>query len=266
MFHLSTTIYMEYIGPDPFGQMEAAARAAQTLRQAGAARELVMSEVMLAYAQARLGSTAESLESARRASECAARIQESMATMLAKQAQAFTRALSDDPRLLEEGQEHALSALECASAIPFYAGMTRSTLGRILFKLGRYAEAEAECRQALGDLEGLHMLRLGALTALVHLLLRRGNIEEALARAEEGLQSVRSAGSAGGYEVPVRLAVAEARHAAGDMDGARSALRDTLDQIQMRADKIEDTLFRERYLSRVHENVRARELARAWGQ
>jgi hypothetical protein len=72
-------------------------------------------------------------------------------------------------------------------------------------------------------------------------------------------------GSPGYNEIAFRVALAEARTASGDESGARSAVDDVLEQIRVRAERIPDAAAREVFLTRVSENVRARELALSFG-
>jgi hypothetical protein len=62
----------------------------------------------------------------------------------------------------------------------------------------------------------------------------------------------------------MRLAACEAFDAAGDRERARAELRETLDQIWIRAEDITDAGWRRAYLTRNVENLRARALAEAW--
>ena len=71
-------------------------------------------------------------------------------------------------------------------------------------------------------------------------------------------------GLAGYGEIALRLAVAEARHAAGDAGAAREALADTLRRLWIRAEGIPEAAARERYLTEVPTNARVIALARAW--
>ena len=109
------------------------------------------------------------------------------------------------------------------------------------------------------------MLRLSASATLIRVLLATGRIAEARALADAGLTEAERIDGIGFAEVRLRVAAAEARHAAGDGDGACVALRSALDHIVARADRITDPAWRASYLGRVPDNLRARELADALG-
>jgi hypothetical protein len=62
----------------------------------------------------------------------------------------------------------------------------------------------------------------------------------------------------------VRLARAEALHAAGALDAARAAIADARARLVAIADTISDPAYRTSFLEGVPENARTLELARAW--
>ena len=64
-------------------------------------------------------------------------------------------------------------------------------------------------------------------------------------------------------EAYIRLAYAEALRAAGDGESARAAIQDAWTRLSARAKKIADERVRERFLTKVPENARTAELARA---
>lgn len=97
-------------------------------------------------------------------------------------------------------------------------------------------------------------------------MLREGHLDAAHTVADKGLRCIESFGDRAGHaEVPLRLAIAEARAAAGNMDAAREVLAKTLEAIEARAATIQDLAMRAHYLDQVPEHVRARELERAFG-
>jgi hypothetical protein len=61
------------------------------------------------------------------------------------------------------------------------------------------------------------------------------------------------------------LTSAEAAMAVGDEDGARAAIRAARDRIVYQAEQIKSPEIRASFLSKVAENARTLELARAWG-
>lgn len=83
--------------------------------------------------------------------------------------------------------------------------------------------------------------------------------------AEQVLGTLSMLGHVGVHEVYVRLAATKSFRAAGDVERAHTELRETLRQIQLRADDIADPFWRNSYLTRNQSCVRAQQLAREWG-
>jgi hypothetical protein len=88
--------------------------------------------------------------------------------------------------------------------------------------------------------------------------------QHALAVAEQVLSFLPILGGAGVFEVEFRLAMSRACHAARDIERAHAELRETLRQIQLRADDITDPFWKNSYLTRNPYCVRAQALAREW--
>ncbi|MRG90727.1 serine/threonine-protein kinase [Polyangium spumosum] len=261
-FSIGLAIYAEHIAPDPWMHMVTSAEAASFFEKSGALREFVIVGAQQAMAEARLGATADSLATLRRVVDAAAKVKEAIPLCVSEWAQARAMLFSSEPMPMEVALEHAQAALKHGHEAPFYESHARLVLAKCLTGLERYDEAEQEARRAAEGLRGLALSRVDTLTALVHVLIAQGRTTEARACAEEGLQIIETVGSAGGLEVPMRLAVAVARRETGDIGGAREALRDTLAQIELRAEKIPDPVLRERYRNHGGENRRARELSR----
>ncbi|HZF52075.1 MAG TPA: hypothetical protein VE093_25655, partial [Polyangiaceae bacterium] len=142
-------------------------------------------------------------------------------------------------------------------------GQIQSALARVLMAQGRLSEAQKAAEEALAVYQNARAVRPRAYRTLIEILLRRGRLADAERTADEALQCLDELGGAGFCEVPLRLAIAEARAAGGDIAKAREALEQTLRLIDRCADQIPDPAMRARYLNDVPENVRARELARA---
>jgi hypothetical protein len=88
---------------------------------------------------------------------------------------------------------------------------------------------------------------------------------EALDAAEEGHRVLESIGRPCIHEIPLLLALAEARHAAADLEGGHAALRGALDAIRGRAGHIPDLASRDQFLTRIPVHAAASVLAAAWG-
>jgi hypothetical protein len=98
----------------------------------------------------------------------------------------------------------------------------------------------------------------------IHALIGLQRAAEAVATAEQILAMLPVMGSVGLFEIEFRVAASEAFHAHGDRERAHAELRDTLRQIQLRADDITDQTWKQSYLTRNPHCVRAQQLAAQW--
>lgn len=93
----------------------------------------------------------------------------------------------------------------------------------------------------------------------------QGQIARALRTVEQVLATVRRFACLGVGEVDLRVAVAEAYHAAGEGSAARPELIEAMRQMLLRADDITEPAWRESDLGRHPACRRLRELAQPWG-
>ena len=143
-------------------------------------------------------------------------------------------------------------------------GVASGVLAEIAFRRGDLETAEAESRLAC-ERESPFPAYCWDLVALrVRILLALGRTAEALALGEATLQQFERIGLGGFGEIELRLAVAEARDAAGQPEAARELLRTTLSRLRLRVDDIPDAAAKVRYLTVVPTQARLLTLARAW--
>lgn len=135
---------------------------------------------------------------------------------------------------------------------PATHGMANTILADVAMAAGDRETAEAAARVALVAFVSMLPYRLQVVPTAVALSLERGRVAEARQLAEEALVQLDDQGGLGPCDVPTRLAVAQARLADGDLEGGRSALRTALEQLHLRAGKIEDAAMRESYLALAH--------------
>ncbi len=139
----------------------------------------------------------------------------------------------------------------------------RWLLGEIALREGDAAAAEREIEGALGLLEATAVQWAAASATLAQARIAQGRAAEALAGARAAVDAL--AGGHGFRGVHVRLAHAEALHAAGDPTAASSALTAVCRRIRAAAAAIPDGDARRRFLEHVPENARALALGEAWG-
>jgi ATP/maltotriose-dependent transcriptional regulator MalT len=101
-----------------------------------------------------------------------------------------------------------------------------------------------------------------AAALLGRVLLAQGKPEEARAVVEAERATLESRGGACFADIKLHLVAAEVRHALGEPAAARQALDQAARLIDERAARIPDPAVRERYLNRVRDHVRVRELRR----
>ena len=168
-----------------------------------------------------------------------------------------------DPAALAEGARQMRLIAEDPHGGAFAIGLAYELWARIELREGRPAAALAERGRAV--LAFAPIFGLGATATLVRALVAEGSAADAVRVADEGIAVLAALGAAGHREVELRLAASEACFAAGDGERARAELRETLEQIRIRAEDIEAPEWRRSYLSRNADVRRARALAEARG-
>ncbi|HZF54212.1 MAG TPA: protein kinase [Polyangiaceae bacterium] len=181
-------------------------------------------------------------------------------------AQAYLAAALADrgsPRDLKE-LEGLASAVIKANVSAAHTAVAHVCLGSASMARGEAAEAELYAREAGGRISMLLPYIPWCQALLVRALIAQGRSAEAADVVREGLDLMKALGSTGFSEIPFRVAAAEALEASGDIEAARRALKEALEQIEMRAAMIPEAALKERFLTGRPENIRASELARAW--
>jgi hypothetical protein len=98
------------------------------------------------------------------------------------------------------------------------------------------------------------------------LRLAQGRAEEALATAQDAMARCTTMGGCGMFRGAfVRLVHAEALHATGAHDAARTAIAAARARLLAIADRIADPAYRTSFLANVPENARTLALAVVWG-
>jgi tetratricopeptide (TPR) repeat protein len=144
-----------------------------------------------------------------------------------------------------------------------WEGAAHLYLSTITFLAGEHQGSEQRARRAVELVPS--PLRPSALAALARAVLAQGRPDEALEHARRAHEMLDAVGHVEEYESLVRLVLAEALAASGDQAGARTALAAAASRLTARAGLIQDTAWRESFLTRLTDNRRTLELARAWG-
>ncbi len=260
--HLTLAWRGHYLEPDHEAVLRSSERAVELLRAAG--DETALSQAMFCLGLAALG-----LGQAERA-EAAMREAMALSLGLGDAFYAVVIYLHIGLQLAEQGNPAAqdeaggIAATFCDQSElgPAAIGMAHVVLGLVRLREGRPVVAERAFELALECFGGMLPYRVMVVPAYVDLLVRLERPDEARRLAEATLARIEAQGGLGAGELRVRLAVVEARLAAGDLEGGRAALRDALAELRRRAERIAEPGLRGAYLERP-ENRRLHDLARA---
>jgi predicted ATPase len=142
-------------------------------------------------------------------------------------------------------------------------GAAQLYLSTVSFLGGDLRDAEQRARMASEILPA--PLQPAALAALARAVLAAGRVKEALQHARLANELLATIGHVEDYESLVRLVLAEALAAAGEVEPARAALRAAHERLMARAAQIGDARWRAAFLTHLLDNARTARLAREWG-
>ncbi|HEX3478956.1 MAG TPA: protein kinase [Kofleriaceae bacterium] len=263
--HFARVYYSRLLGSDPWHTLAISRQGSNAFEQAGSTRNYVFLNNFTGIVQAELGDPEAGAATMRRVLLVAQKLNEALALSRTGVCLAFILCFHGPIAACDEAIQLADQTVKTRGINSIYLGMAHDVLGHAHLRNGRIEAAEREARRALEVLVSIPVLRLSASATLIRILLTTGRTDEARALADAGLTEAERIDGIGFAEVRLRVAAAEARHAAGDGDGARAVLGSALDHIAARADRITDPAWRASYLGRVPDNLRARELADALG-
>jgi serine/threonine protein kinase len=163
---------------------------------------------------------------------------------------------------LDEPAQLARDAI--AARDPTLLGVAHGVLAEIMRRRGDLPGAEAEARMACEAARPFPPFSWELIALRMQILIEQGRAAEALPFGDAAVRELERLGLAGNGELALRLAVAEAHHAVGDMAAAAAALAIALERLWIRVHGIPEGLPRERYLTNVPVNARLIALGRAW--
>ncbi|MBK8940508.1 MAG: hypothetical protein IPM79_23565 [Polyangiaceae bacterium] len=141
-------------------------------------------------------------------------------------------------------------------------GAAHVGLARLLLDAGKLAEAEAEAEAAKRWLERVPVGLSQALAASSAVALARGQIPEAVLDAQRSVETLDGAKVCDGSEVALHLALTAALLASGDDVAAGEAAARGARTLDALASRITDPAARARFIERVPEHARMRDLAK----
>lgn len=147
---------------------------------------------------------------------------------------------------------------------PMWPLLAQSVLAQVALLRGQLVQAEAQAHALMQRFPADWALLLPAASVQIRALLGLGRAPEATAVAEKVLSTFPLLTGAGHTELELRVAASEAFRESGDLPRAQAELRETLRQIQLRADDISEPSWRHSYLTRNPHCVRAQSLASEW--
>jgi ATP/maltotriose-dependent transcriptional regulator MalT len=254
--------YLHLLGDDPFAVLQLEEQACRGFAEAGDLRSQVYAEVVRGLAQKELGLFDQAELTLRGARDIATRLMEPFLIAYAGIYSAHflaDRGRSDDAEaLLQELPAWALK-------IPALLGHEPLIRGKIQWQRQEWDQAGEALRAASESLKLMGGIQLYALGSLVLFLVERGDTDQARELAESGVAVLEQRGGCGFAEVPMLVAAAVARDAAGDRAAAAQALARALAAMDSRAARIADDAVRASYRSAGPDSARALALAQAWG-
>lgn len=145
-----------------------------------------------------------------------------------------------------------------------YKALAHTSLAIVHFRSGELEQAEKEGRIACQlNIVSPPTLPL-SMMILVDTLIALGRFDEALSTVAEGLLLLKRTRGLGAFEIPFRVAAANAYFQAGKEDEGKAFLKDTLQEIEKRSNQIEDPFLKNCYLHQNIDTLRAFELAKKW--
>ncbi|HET7503790.1 MAG TPA: protein kinase [Kofleriaceae bacterium] len=254
--------HVRFLEPDPWRAYVTAQEAAAAFTEAGDRRMCATETVYLGISQWDLGDPVAAEATLRSTLEIGLRLQEALVVRLVHCYLPQILLEHNDPGALEEVEAMALAVHQTA-AKTYYGGLALALLSQVALRRGKLEEAAESARKAVAFLQIARPLQPLAYTALIRVLLRQEQAAEASQVADAAAALIDSIQGAGRQELGCRLAIVEARRAAGSPE-VSGALKIALDGLTRRADTIADLALRRRFLEQPADHVRILSLAREY--
>lgn len=249
---IATAWWARVFEPDPYRALEEARQATALFRESGNHRWLAEALFGVGMALTDMGVWTKGEEALREAREVARTNGDVFYDMVIHLHLGFNLASQADAAKQEEARRISNTYCDQPQLGGAVQGCSNKILADLSMAAGDREAAEAAVRAALTGFVTMLPYRLQVVPTAVALSLEQGRVAEARQLAEEALVQLKKQGGLGASDVPIRLAVAQARLADGDREGGRSALRSALEQLGLYVDRIKDAGMRESYLALTH--------------
>ncbi len=258
--------YLHYFEPRPWQVFLDAELGRKSFSAAGMEHHATVGRAQAGLALAALGDLSGALERLRGAVAHIPSAENQLFAALVRYYLLRTLAGSPEPTHWREARTQVDAWLGGDDADPYRRGLTQLVLAQVTFAQGQAAEAERHARHACELLAPLRTFLIDARAVLANALRLQGQAAEAQQVALRGVREVEEMKTEGVYAVAMHLALAEASFAGGDVSTGERALREAMRCVRARASDLPSPEFHARFLRRVPENARVRELARErWG-
>jgi tetratricopeptide (TPR) repeat protein len=255
------TLWHRLLAGDLWPYQAAAQRAAACFAEAGDRRWLGAAWTHAGVGLILLGEIEQGRLMCREALDLLIRIPEPVGHLATQALFAFALAETGGPRHRDEARRLAEEGIGAPLMPKFWGGMIRVALATLQADAGAWGEAEQVARQALRVFEEAPGAKPLGCALLGRILLAQGRLEEARAVVEDGLVQLGVQGGQGLHDTKLYLTAAEVRHALGQEETARAALRQAAHRLAACAAKISDPAARQRFLDHSREHARLRELS-----
>ncbi|HEX4418123.1 MAG TPA: protein kinase [Kofleriaceae bacterium] len=252
--------HVRFLEPDPWQAHVTAQEAAAAFTEAGDRRMNATEMVYVGLSQWDLGDPVAAEATLRSTLKLGLQLQEALVVRLVRCYLPQILLEYNDPSFLEEAEAMALAVHQTA-ANTYYGGLALSVLSQVALRRGELAQAAESARNAVEFLRIARPLQPLAYTALLQVLVRQERGDEASLVADEAAALLDSIGGAGRQELGCRLAIVEAKRAAGS-PAVPEVLQIAIAALTRRADTIPDPALRQRFLDQPTDNVRILSLAR----
>jgi hypothetical protein len=263
----SRSYFFHYLEARPWQAFVLSGQGTQAFLDIGSEMNAHVVKTVTGAALVALGDRTGAVELLREALAASLRAEQHLTVNAAEQQLMWALAYSPEPSHWEEAQVLARQWAENGQSDFVREGIGNGTLARLALARGELGEAEALARKAIERLGPYPVFLLLVRATRVSILLAQGRAAEARQEATAGVAELEQMENAGAHAVAVRLALAEACFADGDVSAGEDALRKALQCVRTRASDIPEGEARERFLRQVPENVRTLELAhQRWGE